>query len=455
MARVGKSRYVPKEGEIYIERRSEKSSIVFYEPHIDNIRIARTESENNRVKILTIDTEENLLSIYPINPYPSNNKIFLGQKYEKIKKITVGFDLYYKFTPSKNTVLDILEGLPAGFVKDYDYGLGLQKDYRFLIHSISEIPDIDTLKILKNEKTRIIDNEYILKYSDYNKIRKKINRITNKHRGNALIEKNTYSHNALLNRIDEKLYPKATKPYRKDIIHKTLDEYELENSDISNKDGSYLLETIRNNKNILIKNKSEILELKNDLDVINLKELINRFKKLLAIKSKESTWQKLLNENHFLLSLIFNYPIIKINQQVSIGGRTYSGSGEKITDFLVKNELSSNAALVEIKKPHTGVIGTKEYRGGVYSPSSELTSSITQILDQKYLFTQQINNLNAQSEEKVESFSINCILIIGQMPEERLRKKSFELFRNNSKEVIVVTFDELLSKLQSLYKFLK
>ncbi|WP_352541814.1 Shedu anti-phage system protein SduA domain-containing protein [Mesorhizobium sp. M0018] len=39
-------------------------------------------------------------------------------------------------------------------------------------------------------------------------------------------------------------------------------------------------------------------------------------------------------------------------------------------------------AVLEIKTPGTALLSRQEYRGGVFGPSSELVSAITQVLDQ-------------------------------------------------------------------------
>jgi len=46
------------------------------------------------------------------------------------------------------------------------------------------------------------------------------------------------------------------------------------------------------------------------------------------------------------------------------------------------------------------------------------------------------------------------VLIIGKVPEGENQKKSFELFRNNSKDITIIAFDELLKKLEVLHDFL-
>ncbi|WP_216644722.1 Shedu anti-phage system protein SduA domain-containing protein [Candidatus Thiodictyon syntrophicum] len=54
----------------------------------------------------------------------------------------------------------------------------------------------------------------------------------------------------------------------------------------------------------------------------------------------------------------------------------------------------------------------------------------------------------------IESYAVHSFLIIGKTPTEVDQQKSFELFRRNSKDVQIVTFDELLEKLRQLRSFL-
>lgn len=56
---------------------------------------------------------------------------------------------------------------------------------------------------------------------------------------------------------------------------------------------------------------------------------------------------------------------------------------------------------------------------------------------------------------EIESYAVHCCLIIGKTPEGDDQKKSFELFRRNSKAVEIVTFDELLEKLRQLSALLR
>ncbi|MCY3765501.1 MAG: DUF4263 domain-containing protein [Gemmatimonadetes bacterium] len=96
-----------------------------------------------------------------------------------------------------------------------------------------------------------------------------------------------------------------------------------------------------------------------------------------------------------------------------------------------------------------------EYREGVYTPSTKLSGSIMQALDQKYRFEREIAQFKENSKIRdIETYSVHCCLIIGKMPLGDEQQKSFEHFRRNSKNVDVITFDELLEKLKQLLGFL-
>lgn len=155
------------------------------------------------------------------------------------------------------------------------------------------------------------------------------------------------------------------------------------------------------------------------------------------------------------MSLAFGYPAIKISEQASIGGKRLSGDGEKITDYLIKNGITNNLALIEIKKPSSALLNKTAYRGSVFCASTELTGSVTQVLDQHSQLQQNIAMIkNNNRLYDIESYAVHCILIIGTMPKDEDEIKSLEIYRRNSKNVQIITFDELLFKLKQLHDFL-
>lgn len=408
-----------------------------------------------KLQLILINGQDDFICISPINTLPTHSG-FLKKKYDQIESITLeGFG----FTTPETTdeVLELLEELPSGFIKDYEYGLGLLRDYRFIINAIEEIPEIKHLVISKNRETNVARDIYTLSYSGFEAIRKGINSISRAHQTESRVEKSIFSHNSLLNKLNPSTYPEKLKPYKKDIIYKLVSGTSCSDSSLSNSDTDAVVGLISSNKQHIYKNnKKKIIQLQQDIDLLNLEWLVGETERLLAKKSSENNWQTLLNENPYILSLIFGYPILKIQGQASIGGRTLTGAGDKITDFLVKNNLTNNAALVEIKKPSTPLLKTSVYRAGVYASSNELSGSIGQLLDQKYKFQKEISAIKDNSGVyDIESYSVDCVLIIGTIPEEKEQKKSFELFRHNSKDVRVFTFDELSNKLKEVYLALK
>ena len=193
-----------------------------------------------------------------------------------------------------------------------------------------------------------------------------------------------------------------------------------------------------------------LVRLKNDLELANLENFIDRFRGMLEEGRGEPVWQEFFEENPLILSLAFGCPIIRVGPQASVGGRKLFGGGEKITDFLMKNKVTNNAAVVEIKTPGAKLV-TREFRSGVFSPSGTLSESIVQALDQRYQFQRDIFGIKVRSGiPDIETYAVQCCLVIGTMPEREDEKKSFELFRGNSKDVQILTFDELLEKLVQL-----
>src|SRR5260370_10650140 len=118
----------------------------------------------------------------------------------------------------------------------------------------------------------------------------------------------------------------------------------------------------QNKKEIAQKAPQQLLQLRKDIELVTLEVLIQKFEAMLAKDLPEARWQGLFNDNPFILSLAFGFPIIAIKDLAFIGGKTFSGGGGKITDFLVKNSLTDNSALVEIKNSKAKLL-TGGYRG--------------------------------------------------------------------------------------------
>ncbi len=462
------------QGELFINEDFPNCVYIDYQPSIERLKQAGKnvdDIKSYRKTLLWINGQDNFLEIYPINTLPNDD--FLQPKYAQVQSIVLeGFD--YKTPETIEEVKEVLENLPSGFIKDYDYGLGLQKDYRFIIDAIENIQGINQLVISKGtraikeikkanfeiitvEKETNIDKDfYCLNFKDYDALRRGINKITNDYQSEGRINKSIFAYNSLLNTINPTQYPERHRPYKKDNLVKFISSNDMQQADLSAADQDEIINLVSKNKKDIVKhNPQKLVKLRNAIELVTLQDLIEQFEEKLNKKSNEPDWQKFFNINPFILSLAFGYPVIKCGEQVCVGGRTFSGAGDKIADFLVKNNLTDNTALIEIKTPNTQLLKKTPYRGSVYTPSPDFSGSINQILDQKYKFQQEISQLKVNTRTyDIESYSVNCLLIIGKTPEESDQKKSFELFRGNSKNIEIITFDELLEKLKQLYSFL-
>lgn len=211
-------------------------------------------------------------------------------------------------------------------------------------------------------------------------------------------------------------------------------------------------------------NFEKLQELKiDDLKKLNLISSINSLKNALKVWNEnekngdESFWQTFFKQNSWVIAQIFSYPVILIQDQAYVGGKGIDNTGGNIVDFLYKNGLSDNVLLVEIKTPVASIVGNA-YRDKSYCASSELSGSITQILNYKYELQKNYRDLVRQDNGVFQIFNPQCMVVVGTLLDGNLngeQRKSFELFRSNSKQVEIVTFDELFRKVQILTDLLE
>jgi len=415
----------------------------------------------HRAKLLEINGQEKILTIYPISTFGDRSN-FLKPKYSQINRITlentdivggVGWDA----TTTSDDLLDVLESLPSAFTKDYAYGLGLAKSYRFIIDAVEQLSGCTEMVITGKHCTgpaKDGEDIFYISKADFEQLRTELNKIDRHAQTAVRAVKLTTAHNIFAERLGvSKLDPKTgLHPYRKLFTAVALGKEEL-----SEEDQNTVIDALTSHAvDIATDQPEKLVKLRSDIELVTLEALIARYEEMLSGKLVEGRWQDFFNENPFILNMAFGYPVIKVRDQASVGGRKMSGDGEKITDFLVKNSLTNNTAIFEIKTPHTPILNKKPFRDGVFTPSSELSGSINQALDQKYQWQKQIAPIKENSRiYDVESYAVHCCLIIGKTPEGDDRKKSFELFRRNSKDVEIVTFDELLEKIKQLCGFLR
>jgi hypothetical protein len=88
----------------------------------------------------------------------------------------------------------------------------------------------------------------------------------------------------------------------------------------------------------------------------------------------------------------------------------------------------------------------------VFSPSPEISGAVLQLTNYRNVLIRKFDSL-VNEEDKVEVFSPMCLLIAGTLDRElndRIRRSSFEMYRTSIRDVQLITFDELFSKVRIL-----
>jgi hypothetical protein len=87
----------------------------------------------------------------------------------------------------------------------------------------------------------------------------------------------------------------------------------------------------------------------------------------------------------------------------------------------------------------------------MYAASAELSGAIAQVLDQRVKLQRQLPTLKEDSgRSDIQDYGIRCIIVAGRTPDTDPQLRSFELIRGTMTGVTVITFDELLGRLQEI-----
>lgn len=183
-----------------------------------------------------------------------------------------------------------------------------------------------------------------------------------------------------------------------------------------------------------------------------------------AAGGKEHAWQQLLEQNPWILGiglggqLLTSWNPKKLEQIVL--GHDINGPGKRADGLLRTTGVISSMVFAEIKHHKTDLLAT-EYRSGCWRPSAELSGATIQAQQTVHMACRKLDEFHQDRSPEGEllqtgTFVIRpqSFLIIGSQKEltgqfggphcDKVR--SFELFRSNTREPNILTFDELLAK---------
>lgn len=213
--------------------------------------------------------------------------------------------------------------------------------------------------------------------------------------------------------------------------------------------------TIAQLERILIKSKKKCLE---QFQIMLNDENVN-----------EKIWQKFFDDNKWILSTLSTKLIFEnedsLIREGSAGQSNNRGIGESYTDFIAYNKVMT---FVEIKKPTTPIFrkGQKDgaARTNTWSFSSEFIDGVSQCLGQIGNITEKDNYDRNYQEIQCDSKCPKSIFIIGNLRTEfagkndkeiKIMRSTFETFRYNSKNVEIITYDELYERVKYIVEELQ
>jgi hypothetical protein len=212
-------------------------------------------------------------------------------------------------------------------------------------------------------------------------------------------------------------------------------------------------------REVLLKSIRNKVLTKEDLDILSgRKEGLEIFKTELFKEKQdwnEPNWQKFFDNNSWIFGYGLDYKFLKIVQkEASVSDSDVDGTNSVISDFLLGNKRFT--VLVELKRPDTRLFENSKNRSNSWTLSKDLTNAVSQILTQKAEWEIKSQMEQFDSEGNVineKTYDPKTILIIGNTSqfigddrESKIKAKTFELYRRNSRNIEIITFDELLDK---------
>jgi hypothetical protein len=454
MARIGSQ--TESEPVIELEEAADGSVDVYFAQTVSRATATDALPEPaKRERILNVRPEQ--LTIWPINIRPDRED-YLLPKYGSLTQFVLTQPVAgpYELPTTADDVVGLLEGLPEGFAKQFQFGLGLLWEYRFICEAVAEIPDITTLILHGGSDDAKIDPPFfILGMNRFRTTKKALASIAARYQRESRTDKRLLAYERLLHAADQKAFPQRIKKLRADAIV-DMTKVGSERTTLSKRDQGVVVRLVNENAEELAKTEPQALfRLKSDIERVTLKELIATFEDMLTKKHGERKWQVFFEANPFILSMAFSVPAMLVESNPYVGGARFSGRGGKIADFLLATASTGNLAIIEIKMPSSALMTKTPYREDVHGPSAELGGTIAQVLDQRFRLQKDLVALKEESQRHdLQAYAIRCIVISGLTPQSIHERKSLELIRNSLTNVTIVTFDELLGRLKEIYNAL-
>ena len=130
-----------------------------------------------RDKVLLATVTEDALRMFPIH-VRRGMADYLKPRHDNLRTITIESDDYgWPLPTDPGDFEELLLGLPTGFSKQFQYGLGLKWEYRFFVNAVDDIPGITELVISTGAETTLAPPTYHLGVKRFKQLRRAIDNI--------------------------------------------------------------------------------------------------------------------------------------------------------------------------------------------------------------------------------------------------------------------------------------
>ncbi|MFK5915645.1 MAG: DUF4263 domain-containing protein [Woeseiaceae bacterium] len=197
---------------------------------------------------------------------------------------------------------------------------------------------------------------------------------------------------------------------------------------------------------------------KQDLDILSGRKAgLSLFKQKLYVDQDwiEPQWQKFFAENSWIFGYGLDYRFLSILQkEASVSDADLDGKNTINSDFLLGS--TDFTVLVELKRPDTALFELSKNRSRSWRLSQYLIQAVSQILAQKaeWEIKSSHTNYNEKGHPITQKTSDpKAILIIGRKDnvignprDYEIKQKTFELYRRDSRNIEILTYDELYER---------
>lgn len=383
-----------------------------------------------------------------------NFDVISREVFKNKKEIHYPFDVRdgkqkYKYI-SSIVFEDISPSVIHGVYKGFNRGFGFTRYLSPLIDFLEKFPQINKITIANKRLSEIKNKELIFSAEDIEFLYQRIK---------PYRDQQSKELKVLTNDLFADLFPNKVKKdptsYYAGQLTRFIESKKVKSEQLSENDIQSISNLIANiSADHLFVKQGKLITTKEKFEIVSIENTLKAYKKLLSQKNEtkklEESWHQFFKKNPWLLSQMFASPMVFFGQKVYVGGKDLNNKSGKIADFIYKNSFSRSISIIEIKTHKTPLIIKKPYRKpDVFPISKELSGAINQVLDQKDVLQKDYYSVIKKSE--IESFNPTCVVLAGKILDlDENNLKSFELFRNNSKDVIIITYDELLKRIETI-----